>query len=161
MEEVRHSRAIKPWTTGELRILRENAGLGAAEVARLLNRSVSSVRCMALRQRISLRKPGSRRGLVLGQPRGESIGAQIREDVVSGRIDAEILAQRMALIQDAELCPSCGRRPVEVRSTGFCTCCHKDRLTEAHLAEVEKIDAQRALWSSRQTLHRARKAATS
>jgi hypothetical protein len=141
--------------------MREHAKLGAVEVARLLGRSVSSVRRMASRQRISLRSEGERRGLVLGQPRGVSLAEQLRGDVVSGRIDAEIMARRMALQQDAETCPCCGRRPIEVRSTGFCVKCHRDRLSAAHLDEVEKLDAQRALWSSRQALCRARKAADS
>lgn len=141
--------------------MREHAKLGAVAVAQLLGRSVTAVRRMASRQRISLRSSGERRGLVLGQPRGMRIGEQLRGDVVSGRVDAELLAQRMALRQDAETCPACGRRPIEVRATGFCTVCHKDRLTAAHLDEVEKLDAQRALWSSRQALCRARKAADS
>lgn len=141
--------------------MREHAKLGAVAVAQLLGRSVTSVRRMASRQRISLRSSGERRGLVLGQPRGTRITEQLRADVVSGRVDDELLARRMALRQDAETCPCCGRRPIEVRTTGFCTVCHKDRLTAAHLDEVEKLDAQRALWSSRQALCRARKAADS
>lgn len=139
--------------------MRDHARLGAVEVARLLGRSVSSVRRMASRQRISLRSSGERRGLILGQPRGMSLSEELRQDVVSGHVDDEILALRMALRQDAETCPACGRRPIEVRTTGFCVVCHKDRLTAAHLDEVEKLDAQRALWSSRQALCRARKAA--
>jgi hypothetical protein len=139
--------------------MREHARLGAVEVARRLGRSVSSVRSMAKRQRISLRSSGERRGLILGQPRGTSVSEQLRSDVVSGRVDAELLARRMALVQAAETCPCCGRRPIEVHTTGFCLVCHKDRLSSAHLDEVEKLDAQRALWSSRQALCRARKAA--
>lgn len=153
------SGVIKPWTTGELRFVRENARLGSVEVARKLGRSVACVRQMAYRQRISLRAAGERRGVVLGQARGVSIVARIREDIVSGHVDAETIARRMALQQDAALCPCCSYRPVEVRSTGFCLKCHRDRLTAAHLQELEKLDSQRALWSSRQALCRARKAA--
>jgi hypothetical protein len=159
VEEVSHTSVTRQWTTGELLIMRANAQLGAIEVARLLGRSVSCVRRMASRQRISLRSAGERRGLVLGQPRGEPIAAQLRHHVVSGRVDAEVLARRMALVQDEELCPCCGHRPAEVRSSGFCVRCHKERLSAAHLAELEKLDAQKALWSSRQALCRARKAA--
>lgn len=150
-----------PWTTLELVDLRKYAGLGAVEVARILHRSVRSVKMAAFRQRISLRSAGEGRGLILGQPRGVSLAGAIREDVVSGKVDAEVLAQRMALQQDAALCPCCGHRPAEVHSTGFCLKCHRDRLTAAHLQELEKLDSQRALWSSRQALCRARKAAES
>jgi hypothetical protein len=159
MEKVLYTGVRRGWTSDELRIMRENARLGSVAVALLLGRSVACVRQMAYRQRISLRAAGERRGVVLGQPRGQSIASRIREDIVSGRVDAEVLARRMGLAAVEEVCPCCGRRPVEVRSTGFCLVCHKDRLTQAHLAEVEKLDAQRALWSSRQTLCRARKAA--
>jgi len=149
----------KPWTTGDLRRLRASAHLGAHEAARLLGRSVNSVKMAANRHRISLRRRGSRRGLVLGQPRGVSIAAQIRGDIVSGRVDAEILARRMAITPDAPLCPCCGYREAEVPSSGWCLPCHMRRLSEAHLQALEDIDSQRALWVSRQTLLRARKAA--
>ena len=159
MEEVKHSREIRLWTTGELRTLRENAQLGAVAVGQLLGRSVNCVRLMAWRQRISLRSTGERRGLVLGQPRGVSLSREIREDLVSGRVDPLLVAERMRVSSEAEICPACGVRPIEVRSTGWCTPCHMGRLTEAHLQELESIDAQRALWASRQALHRGRKAA--
>lgn len=161
VKNVTQKRDIRMWTSLELHTVRENANLGAEHLAVLLGRSVNCVRLMASRQRISLRAAGERRGLVLGQPRGESIVAQIREDIVSGRVDAEVLAQRMALLQDAALCPCCGHRSVEVRSSGFCLKCHWDRLSAAHLLELEKLDSHRALWSSRQALCRARKAASS
>lgn len=147
------------WTTKELLALRESGHLGAAAVARLLGRSVTSVEKMAARQRISLRSDGERRGSVLGQPRGVSIIPEIRENVVSGRISDEAIAERMRLHEDASTCPCCGRRPIEVSSTGFCGVCHKNRLIEAHLYELEKIDSQRSLWTSRTALCRARKAA--
>jgi hypothetical protein len=160
MEEVvSHTRVTKRWTTDELLTMRRNATLGAIEVAHQLGRSVSCVRRMAARQRISLRSAGMRRGLVLGQPRGVSIAAQIRDDIVSGKVSAESLARRMALKADAALCPCCAHRPAEVRSSGFCLKCHNDRLIAAHLQALEDIDSQRALWTSRTTLCRARKEA--
>lgn len=149
----------KPWTSLELRDLREHAHLGAAAVALLLGRSRSCVERMASRQRISLRVRGEHRGSVLGQPRGHAILPQIRGDVVSGKVSAEAIAERMTLLRVAALCPVCGSRPIEVATTGYCVCCHKRLLAEAHLGELEKLDAQKALWASRQALCRARKAA--
>ena len=149
------------WTTTELRILRENADAGALELALLLGRSVQSVKLAAHRQRVSLRRAGEHRGLVLGQALGMPMPPEIREDLVSGRVDAGAVAERMRTRANGDLCPSCGRRPVEVASPGFCNVCHMELLTAAHLAELEKIDAQRALWSSRQALCRARRTAGS
>lgn len=140
-------------------MLRTHAEQGAQALAQLLGRSVRSVKNAAYRQRISLRPQGERRGLVLGQPRGVGIKAAIRADVIDGRVDAAAMARRMQLDADASLCPSCARRPATVTTTGLCDVCHLDRLTRAHLDEVEKLDAQRALDASRQTLCRARRAA--
>ena len=149
----------KPWTTGDLRLLRQYGHLGAVAAAELLGRSPRAVKCAAYRYRISLRRRGCRRGLVLGQPRGCSLAREIREDIVSGRVNAETMARRMALAPDAPLCPCCAHRPAEVRSSGFCLQCHNDRLIAAHLQALEDIDSQRALWTSRTTLCRARKEA--
>ncbi len=159
LENVVTKHGNKDWTSLELRDLREHSHLGASEVALLLGRSVVSVQHMAARQRISLRTAGEHRGSVLGQPRGEAVLPAIRGDIVSGRVSAEAIAERMTLMRDAALCPVCARRPAEVASSGYCVCCHKRLLSEAHLAELEKLDAQRALWSSRQALCRARKVA--
>lgn len=159
MKDVSQKHVTRNWTTLELRTLRENAALGAVSVSQLLGRSVTCVRRMASRQRISLRVIGEARGLVLGQPRGQAVLPQLRGDVVSGRVSATVIAQRMAIREEAALCPVCARRPVEIASTGYCTVCHKTALSMAHLAELEKLDAQKALWSSRQALCRARKAA--
>jgi hypothetical protein len=149
----------KPWTTTELRLLRASGELGARAAARLLGRSVWSVKQAAYRSRISLRSRGCRRGSVLGQPRGVSLRADLREDLLNSKATAEAVARRLVLWDEAALCPSCARRRVEVKITGLCGVCHTRRLTEAHLAELEKLDAQRALWTSRQALCRARKAA--
>jgi len=159
VEKVQQKPLSRMWTTADLVVMREHAHLGAAAVALLLGRSVTSVRFEAHRFRISLRRTGERRGLVLGQPRGQAILPVIRGDVVSGKVSAEAIAERMTLLRDAALCPVCARRPIEVPSSGYCVCCHKRLLSEAHLAELEKIDAQRSLWSSRQALCRARKVA--
>lgn len=54
------------WTTTDIRYLREHAGLGASELAIRMGRSPAAVKRAASRFRISLRRPGSRRGSVLG-----------------------------------------------------------------------------------------------
>jgi hypothetical protein len=96
-----------------------------------------------------------RRGLVLGQPRACSLRPDVRDDLVSGRVSAEVVARRIWLNEEAALCPECARRPVEGR-TGICRPCHLRRLTEAHLDALKAISAQQALWTSRQALKRAR-----
>jgi hypothetical protein len=114
---------------------------------------------MAERQRISLRTSGQRRGLVLGQPRGLSLKRALRRDVVSGTIDADVLAQRMALDGLGPLCPACGKRPVRVASSGFCRVCHLERLAAAHEELLAEHRAQERLWAARQQLSRARRTA--
>ena len=156
LQVVQPSRASKPWNTGELLVLREHRHEGAAAVAALLGRSVPCVKAAAHRLRVSLRQPGSYRGTVLGQLRGISLSAQVRDDLVTGRVSAEVVAERMRLDRERSLCPVCGRRPVRNSRSGFCLVCHKRALAEAHFELVEELDAQRALWASRQALCRAR-----
>lgn len=148
--------SFRPWTTRELAVLRESAHLGAAGVARQLGRSVASVKAAAHRHAVSLRRPGSRRGTILGQPRGLALQAAIREGVTSGRVDAALMLARITLDREAALCPTCGHRPQRVRSTGLCTVCHRRELVARHLEALEEIDMQRAMWASRQQLKRGR-----
>ncbi|OPZ43233.1 MAG: hypothetical protein BWY94_01927 [Actinobacteria bacterium ADurb.BinA094] len=152
---TRGSRDNKPWTSRELRTFRANAHLGARACAELLGRSVASVRCAAHRHRISLRQDGSRRGSVLGQPRGVSLRRGLREELVSKRLDGP-LAERLRLDREAELCPSCAARPIAVPTTGLCHICHTHALTQAHRDEIALLEAKRALWTSRQQLKRLR-----
>ena len=146
----------RPWTSKELQRLEDNGHLGAVALADLLDRSPGSVRGAAYRSRISLRRKGSRCGSVLGQPRGVSLRRDIREDIVSGRVSDELLARRMQADHDAETCPTCGRRPIRVRTTGRCLVCHREALAAAHLEALEEQDAERAMWSTRQALTRER-----
>ena len=46
----------RPWTTTDLAVLRDNAGLGVAALSELLRRSPSSVKLFAYRNGISLRR---------------------------------------------------------------------------------------------------------
>jgi hypothetical protein len=142
------------WTTKDVAELRALAALGASECARILGRSITSVRCAACRHRISLRRPGSRRGLILGQPRGVSLRRDLREDLVRDRRD-ELLQERARLDAEAGLCPCCGIRPTRVASSGFCLTCHRNHLADLHSELLSDDEAMRRLWVARQ----ARKAA--
>ena len=137
------------WNSAELQTLRAHASEGAAECARILGRSVSSVRQAAHRHRISLRRDGSRAGSVLGQPRGVSLRRDVRDTLVRGRRD-ELVAERMKLDAEAELCPACGHRPQRVPSTGLCLACHLSRLTELYEEATADEAAMQAAWAARQ-----------
>jgi hypothetical protein len=158
MELVKTKRENISWTTSEVRILRDNARLGAVAVAALLGRSISSVEMAAYRHRISLRRTGCRRGSVLGQPRGFSLAAAMRTALVDNPRLADLTARRMTIDRAAELCPHCCLRPIEVVTTGLCAPCHLRSLAEAHREAIEIVRAQRELWASRQELKRARRA---
>jgi len=138
--------------------MRKHGDLGAVRLAAILGRSVYSVRMAAHRHRISIRTKGSRRGLVLGQPRGVSIARSVRTDLARDRSVSEAVARRLTLSGDLELCPCCGVRPVAVRTTGWCRPCHLARLSQAHREELSEIEAQRELWRTRQAAKRARSA---
>jgi hypothetical protein len=149
----------KLWTSRELADLTANANLGEYGCAELLGRSRCSVRSAAYRSRISLRRPRERRGSVLGQPRGVSLRPELIAGLKADTRLAQLVAQRMRIDASAALCPTCGRRPATVRTTGLCVCCHTERLTEGRLAVLEEIDAHRAYDVAKQKLCRARKAA--
>lgn len=150
------------WTVAEVTRLRENAHLGAVAVARILGRSLSSVRAQANRQRISLRRAGEHRGLILGQPRGESWGSRrdvdgLRAAVASGRLDpaaVEASIARMLAGEEPDLCPRCVRRPANHRS-GVCRVCHLNALADAHRDAVAVDEAQRRVWQARQEKSRS------
>jgi len=142
------------WTTKDIADLRAVACMGAHECARVLGRSVGSVRWAAYSHRISLRQKGCLRGLILGQPRGISLRGGLREDLVRNRRD-ELIQERARLDAEADLCPCCGKRPVRVASSGFCLTCHRNHLADLHSELLSDDEALRRLWAARQ----ARKAA--
>ncbi len=148
-----------PWTTKELARLRDVAMLGAVGAAEALGRSVYSVKGAAKRHRISLRRPGCRRGRVLGEARGLTLPAQIRDDFLTGAVDAELVAQRMRDDDEAELCPCCGRRPARVQTTGYCLVCHRDLICERHREAVDEILARRQIDRVKQQALRLRQGA--
>jgi hypothetical protein len=125
----------RPWTSLELRFLRESAHLGRRELARLLGRSEGAVRHAAARYGISLRREGERRGSIIGAGRGHA-----------GALRAAIAADpgRLAAALAAPLCPDCGRRPALVRASGLCEPCHVaylERLYAAARPDREQAEA--------------------
>lgn len=164
--------AQKPWTSSEFAYLKNNAGKGVQEIAQALERTPESVRQMARRHRISLRKTGERRGLLLGQPRGTSwrelrqqgITAErlesIKQDVLDGLIDLGELEKQIAEIasgKQRELCPQCAARYIARASTGLCAPCHLKILARLHQDAVDIRNAERALWAARQENSRNRR----
>jgi len=149
------SKYQQSWTTGEVKVLRECAHLGADELARRLGRTRPSVKRAAQRYRISLRRPGVRDGLLLGQPRGLSLRRDMREALLAY---PHLLEQRLQMDYEAELCPACAAREISVASTGLCRPCHLRHLAEIHREAIAEQQAKRALWVERQRLHRAREA---
>jgi len=147
------NKAPHPWTTAELKILRTHARLGADEVAERLGRGRRSVEAAASRFGVSLRRRGERRGSVLGQPRGVSLRRDLRDGLLQ---HGDLIAKRLQLDADAELCPACGLRPARVLRTGFCRTCHLQRLAELQREARAEHEAQRELWVERQRRHRAR-----
>lgn len=164
----------KGWRSSEIVLLRQNAHLGAEAVAHLLGRSVRSVKRKAEKERISLRRVGERRGLLLGQPRGTSwvhekvAGidsarlAHLRRDAINREVD---LGDLEARVRDAVLnrhrptCPWCTKRPIERATTGLCEPCHWRELARAHRDSIERDAARRDLDAARQEASRARRRA--
>lgn len=150
----------RPWTSRELQALRDHAHLGATKVAELLDRSVFSVRKQAKKNRISLRRKGERRGLVLGQPTGVSWQEhrlrQIHTDIIDGNVRMEDLEQRIRdyMDPDVPMCPGCATRPIRRKATGLCEVCHLHMLARAHRETQAEADAQRELWKYRQEASR-------
>lgn len=141
--------------------MRENAHLGARHLAALLGRSEASVRSQAARLRVSIRRQGERRGLILGQPRGDSWSGhdveQLRAAVTAGLLDAGAVEAALARIVAGEvpqLCPRCAKRVADHRS-GVCKVCHLDALTDAHRDAIAVKEAQQRLWAARQDKSRA------
>lgn len=162
----------RAWTSGEIQKLRNNAHLGAQACATILGRSVKSVKQKAQRERISLRPPGERRGLLLGQAKHAAWMDQgvispgrlreMREQAIAGELD---LGRLERIIVDRvrnphrPLCPWCGTRPAERQTTGLCEPCHLRELARAHREEAERAAARRELDAARQQASRARRRA--
>ncbi len=110
-----------PWNTSEIAFLRANRELGAGALAELLDRSRRSVESAAFRARISLRRPRDARGRLFG----ECAGVRLEELRVTIAGDAPAhFSARLDARADAELCPGCGHRAVQVQRAGLCGPCY-------------------------------------
>lgn len=140
--------------------MREHGHLGIAQVSELLGRSESSVRAAAHRHGISLRRPGTLCGLVVGQNRAVSLRRAAPTSGPAALRFAEATARRLQLVETAALCPCCGKRSASPHlGSGWCETCHKTNLADAQRETRDAIDAQRDLWAARQSVQRGRDAA--
>jgi hypothetical protein len=128
---------VRPWTHAEEEALRVLAPLGSRHLAKSFDRSVVSIQHKASQLRIRLGR--------------KSNGSQL---VVTDCTPATL--RKVAELSQADLCPSCAKRPIGVKSTGLCGPCHLEALKAVHEEEIAKADAQRALWAARSKLRRRR-----
>ena len=153
---------IRRWTTREISYLRGHSREGAAAIAAHLGRTVRAVRQQATRMRISLRRVGVRRGLLLGQPRGESWrrgpAALIRQAALAGELDLTLAEARVEgdLTDPLPVCPSCGVRPARHAKTGLCVVCQRRRLAEQYKEQAAEAQANREYQVAKQQAHRSR-----
>lgn len=126
----------KPWTTGEMAVLRARADAGVEVLALVLGRTPGGVRRFANRHGVSLRRAGERRG------RRMKARAQARPQ--------------------GEVCPSCGFGIVdEQNGDGTCRPCFLRRRAAQHDTEATELErrlaeALRGADAARQRKHRAR-----
>ena len=111
------------WTTRDIALLRANAHLGAEKLADLLGATPRAVRNLASRQRISLRKRGETRGILLGQPRDLSLTELVGARLASDRKTAALVLERGEVAGAAELCPECSARLSGGRGCVVCPSC--------------------------------------
>ena len=134
----------RDWSTSEVQYLIKHSEEGAPAIASALDRSVKSVKDAASRYRISLRRPGECRGLLLTQPRRTSWRdrGRLREAVVLEGFDLAEAISRIRAEKAAPLCPKCGLRAATRRTTGYCDICHYNALADKH-REQPAIDKAR------------------
>jgi ribosomal protein L37AE/L43A len=130
----------RPWTSLELRRLREDRHLGLAALAELLGRTPASVERAAHRYGISLRRPAEARGIIADQRRPLAPGVH-----AAWVADPEAALERVAAYREAALCPDCGRRRIQVHSSGLCELCHVEMLGRTFSPEREAVQRAGAL----------------
>ncbi len=127
---------MRSWTHAEEEALRYLASrLSGPELAVAFGRTHRAIRHKAWRLGIELSGGGS--------------GADLEQQTPA-------VLRRVVEIVNAELCPSCGKRTIGVKSTGLCGPCHYDHLRQAHEEAIAEREAQRRLWAARSKLHRLR-----
>jgi hypothetical protein len=130
----------RPWTRkDELALAYLGPRIGGVACAEAFDRSHVAIRRKAYQLRIVLKR--------------KSLGTTKALDCDSPRV-----ARRLVEIAMAPLCPACAKYPATHRKTGLCEVCHWKALTTEHELEIEKIEAQRALWAARSKLYRLRQA---
>lgn len=127
--------SIRPWNTGELKVMKLYSGLGARVLAQLLERSVGSVESKARELKISLVTTG--------------------EDFDVTNVGTKLLA-RIQASPDLHLCPLCGVRLAIMKSTGICRVCHLDQLISLREVQLLEVARERKLTKLRQEKRRLR-----
>jgi hypothetical protein len=125
----------RAWNTGELKVLRSYASLGARVLAELLERSVGSVEAKAKELRVSLEITG--------------------DDVDVSTAGPRILA-RISAVPELTVCPLCGLRLANMKSTGMCRVCHLEQLIELRETQLAEQVRERRLVKLRQDKRRLR-----
>lgn len=130
---------MRPWTHAEEEALRVlGPRIGGPACAEAFDRSVEAVRMRAKRLGVSLRRSRTL-------------------DPILTRSRSGVVLRRIRELTAAELCPSCGKRFVGVRSTGLCGRCHFQGLVAVHEEEIARLEGQRELWAARSKLQRRRR----
>lgn len=123
----------KAWTTLELKVLQQYAGLGSRVVAMLLDRSVSSVEHQARQQKVSLVKTDA--------------------DFDAQKLGHQIL-ERVRDVPYLQICPLCGQRFAVMVKTGMCRVCHLDQLVVLRETQLLELARERKLTKLRQDKRR-------
>lgn len=126
---------MRAWTIQELRVLRTFAPLGKDAVAQILERTAESVKHKAAELRISL------------EVTGEDI------DVTA---TAKHYLDRVRETPKLSVCPLCGKRLANMRTSEMCRVCHLDRLLDLHRERMDEELRQKRLAKARQDRHRMR-----
>lgn len=125
----------RPWHTGEIKVIRIYAGLGADVLAQLLDRSKGSIEAKAKELKVSL--------------------AVTADEMVITDAGVKILA-RIRQSADLNICPLCGVRLATVKSTGICRVCHLDQLISLREVQMLEVARERKLTKLRQEKRRLR-----
>lgn len=126
---------IRPWSTGEIQVLKTYKSLGLEVVAELLERTPSSVEAKASELSISLVATG--------------------EDVdITGSTTA--ILGRIREMQALQICPMCGKRLATMKNTGICRACHLDGLISLRESQLAEQVRERKLVKLRQDKKRMR-----
>lgn len=155
---------MSDWGTLDLRTLRTMHKNGATPEQiheAITTHSPRAVRKKGYALGLSWRLAGSRRGLVIGQPRNVSLVSDdktstLRDLMIAGKVKSCVVVARLALAaRGAEICPMCSRRPVTVERTGLCVVCHKGVLIEIQTEQLAAIEAhkiQQVVWQQKSRL---------